>query len=103
MVSANGALKSILIKIICGYCKDYEGEIYIGSQHVYFHSPQVSFRKGIRRLHQITDKVVVPTTRITENLALNVFLDSATGLLYRRQNIQTRAPVLRTQLQSERP
>ena len=75
------------MKIICSYYEDYEGEIYIESQHVYLHSPQVSFRKGLRRLHQIIDKVVVPTTSITENLALNAYLDSATGLRYRRQHI----------------
>jgi len=56
LVGANGALKSILIKIICSYYEDYEGEIYIESQHVYLHSPQVSFRKGLRRLHQIIEK-----------------------------------------------
>ena len=87
MVGANGALKSILINIIYSYYEDYEGEIYIESQHVYLLSPQVSFRKGLRRLHQIIDKVVVPTTSITENLALNAYLDSATGLRYRRQHI----------------
>ena len=86
-MSSNGAGKSTLINIICSYYEDYEGEIYIESQHVYLHSPQVSFRKGPRRLHQIIDKVVVPTTSITENLALNAYLDSATGLRYRRQHI----------------
>ncbi len=88
-------LKSILIKIICSYYEDYEREIYIEAQHLYFHSPQFSFSKSIRRLHQIIGKDVVPTTSITENLALNAYLDSAAGLRNRRQHIQTRAPVLR--------
>ena len=91
LVGANGAGKSTLIKIICGYYEDYEGEIRIEGQRVRFHSPQDSFRQGIRTVHQIIDQGVVPTMSISENLALNELLDPATGLRYRRQHIRTRA------------
>ena len=84
LVGANGAGKSTLIKIICGYYEDYEGEIRIDGQRVRFHSPQDSFRQGIRTVHQIIDQGVVPTMSIAENLALNELLDPATGLRYRR-------------------
>ena len=88
---ANGAGKSTLIKIICGYYEDYEGEIRIDGQRVRFHSPQDSFRQGIRTVHQIIDQGVVPTMSIAENLALNELLDPATGLRYSRQHIRTSA------------
>ncbi|MEK9565137.1 MAG: ATP-binding cassette domain-containing protein, partial [Deltaproteobacteria bacterium] len=91
LVGANGAGKSTLIKIICGYYEDYEGEIRIDGQRVRFHSPQDSFRQGIRTVHQIIDQGVVPTMSIAENLALNELLDPATGLRYRRQHIRSRA------------
>ena len=91
LVGANGAGKSTLIKIICGYYEDYEGEIRIDGQRVRFHSPQDSFRQGIRTVHQIIDQGVVPTMSIAENLALNVLLDPATGLRYRRKHIRTSA------------
>ena len=91
LVGANGAGKSTLIKIICGYYGDYEGEIRIDSQSVRFHSPQDSFRQGIRTVHQIIDQGVVPTMSIAENLALNELLDPATGLRYRRKHIRTSA------------
>ena len=91
LVEANGASKSTLIKIICGYYEDYEGEIRIEGQRVRFHSPQDSFRQGIRKVHQIIDQGVVPTMSIAENLALNELLDPATGLRYRRQHIRTSA------------
>ena len=90
LVGANGASKSTLIKIICGYYEDYEGEIRIDGQRVRFHSPQDSFRQGIRTVHQIIDQGVVPTMSIAENLALNELLDPATGLRY-RQHIRTSA------------
>lgn len=89
LVGANGAGKSTLIKIICGYYEDYEGEIRIDGQRVRFHSPQDSFRQGIRTVHQIIDQGVVPTMSIAENLALNELLDPATGLRYRLQRIRT--------------
>jgi len=91
LVGANGAGKSTLIKIICGYYEDYEGEIRIDGQRVRFHSPQDSFRQGIRTVHQIIDQGVVPTMSIAENLALNELLDPATGLRYRRKHIRTSA------------
>ena len=91
LVGANGAGKSTLIKIICGYYEDYEGEIRIDGQRVRFHSPQDSFRQGIRTVHQIIDQGVVPSMSIAENLALNELLDPATRLRYRRQRIRTSA------------
>ena len=91
LVGANGAGKSTLIKIICGYYEDYEGKIRIDGQRVRFHSPQDSFRQGIRTVHQIIDQGVVPTMSIAENLALNELLDPATGLRYRRKHIRTSA------------
>ena len=91
LVGANGAGKSTLIKIICGYYEDYEGEIRIDGQRVRFHSPQDSFRQGIRTVHQIIDQGVVPTMSIAENLALNELLDPATGLRYRRKHIRASA------------
>ena len=91
LVGANGAGKSTLIKIICGYYEDYEGEIRIDGQRFRFHSPQDSFRQGIRTVHQIIDQGVVPTMSIAENLALNELLDPATGLRYRRKHIRTSA------------
>ena len=81
LVGANGAGKStLLIKTICVYYEDYEGEIRIDGQRVRFHSPQNSFRQGIRTVHQIIDQGVVPTMSVAENLALNELLDPATGL-----------------------
>ena len=91
LVGANGVGKSTLIKIICGYYEDYEGEIRIDGQRVRFRSHQDSFRQGIRTVHQIIDQGVVPTMSIAENLALNELLDPATGLRYRRQHIRTSA------------
>ena len=73
LVGANVAGKSTLIKIICGYYEDYEGEIRIDGQRVRFHSPQDSFRQGIRAVHQIIDQGVVPTMSIAENLALTSY------------------------------
>ena len=78
LVGANGAGKSTLIKIICGYYEDYEGEIRIDGQRVRFHSPQDSFRQGIRTVLQIIHQGVVPTMSIAENLSLNELLDPAT-------------------------
>ena len=91
LVGANRAGKSTLIKIICGYYEDYEGEIRIDGQRVRFHSPQDSFRQGIRTFLQIIHQGVVPTMSIAENLALNELLDPAPGLRYRRQHIRTSA------------
>ena len=89
LVGANGASKSTLIRTICGYYEDYEGEIRIEGQRVRFHSPQDSFRQGIRTFLQIIRQGVVPTMSIAENLALNELLDPATGLRYSRQHIRT--------------
>ena len=84
LLGANGVGKSTLIKIICGYYEDYEGEIRIDGQRVRFHSHQDSFRQGIRTVHQIIDQGVVPNMSIAENLALKELLDPVTGLRYRR-------------------
>lgn len=91
LVGANGAGKSTLIKIICGYYEDYEGKILIEGKKTYFNSPQESFRKGIRAVHQIIDQGVVPTMSIAENLALNELLDNEAGTFYRREYIRQRA------------
>lgn len=91
LVGANGAGKSTLIKVICGYYEDFEGEIRIEGKPVRFHSPQDSFRQGIRTVHQIIDQGVVPTMSIAENLALNELLDPANGIRYRREHIRQRA------------
>ena len=80
-----------------------KGEIWIDGQRVRFHSPQDSFRQGIRTVQQIIDQGVVSTMSIAENLALNELLDPETGLRYRRQHIRIRTQVLRSQLQLARP
>ncbi len=81
----------LLIKIICGYYEDYEGEIRIGRPTCSFSQSSRLFRQGIRTVHQIIDQGVVPTMSIAENLALNELLDPCNRLCYRRQHIRSRA------------
>ena len=98
LVSANGTGKSTLIKIICGYYEDYEGKIHIEGQRVHFQSPQDPFRQGIRTVQKIINQGVVLTISIAENLVLIGLFYPETGLRYRRQHLQIRTQVLRSQL-----
>lgn len=92
LVGANGAGKSTIIKIICGYYSDYQGDFYIGTQRCRLASPNEAYTQGIVAVHQLINQGVVPTLTVAENLVLGELLSGSNGdFRYKREKVRERA------------
>jgi simple sugar transport system ATP-binding protein len=99
-VGANGAGKSTVIKIICGYYSDYQGEFLIGTQPCRLTSPQEAYTRGIVAVHQLINQGVVPTLTVAENLVLGELLSGSNGdFRYRREKVRERARVIAARME----
>jgi ABC-type sugar transport system ATPase subunit len=69
LVGDNGCGKSTLMKILCGFQRQDEGEIFIKESHVDFHSVKDARAHGIEAVYQ--DLALIPQLTVFQNLFLN--------------------------------
>ncbi len=79
LLGDNGAGKSTLAKIIVGYYKPDEGEIYFEGKRVKFRSPADARRHGIEIVYQ--DMALVPYMNVYRNLFLGREFTKRIGFL----------------------
>ncbi len=65
LLGENGAGKSTLMKILSGFYRPDEGEIYLDGRRVSFHHPSDALRQGVGMLHQ--DPLDFPVMTVLEN------------------------------------
>lgn len=68
ILGENGAGKSTLMKVLSGFQRADQGEIWLDDRQVQIDSPQASGRLGIGMLHQ--DPLDVPAMRVLDNFLL---------------------------------
>jgi ABC-type sugar transport system ATPase subunit len=69
LVGDNGSGKSTFVKILSGFQRPDEGEIYIDNKQMEFHSVQDARKGGVETVYQ--DLALVPALTVYENLFLN--------------------------------
>lgn len=70
LVGENGAGKSTLMKILSGYHRDYNGEIFIKREKFHFNSTRESLAQGVGMIYQ--ELSVIKTLSVAENIFLGV-------------------------------
>jgi ribose transport system ATP-binding protein len=68
LVGENGAGKSTLMKILCGVYTDYNGEIFIDDEKIFFKNPWEAKHAGISIIHQ--ELSCIPDLTVAENIFL---------------------------------
>ncbi|MGA2546456.1 MAG: ATP-binding cassette domain-containing protein [Rectinemataceae bacterium] len=68
LIGDNGAGKTTLVNTLTGYCKPYEGKIYLDGQLVSFRSPKEAQRSGIETKYQGSS--LIETMSIANNFFL---------------------------------
>jgi ABC-type sugar transport system ATPase subunit len=68
LVGENGAGKSTIIKVLAGYHKPDDGQIFIDDHVVVFNNPRDSKKHGISVIHQ--ELLLVPHLSVAENICL---------------------------------
>ncbi|MBD3223973.1 MAG: ATP-binding cassette domain-containing protein, partial [Caldithrix sp.] len=68
LLGENGAGKSTLMKILCGILTDYDGNIILNGQRIYFKNPRDAENAGISIIHQELN--LVPDLSVAENIFL---------------------------------
>jgi len=68
LVGENGAGKSTLMKILSGVYTDYEGDIFIDDQKIFFKNPREAKESGISIIHQ--ELSCIPDLTVAENIFL---------------------------------
>ncbi len=79
VIGENGAGKSTLMKIISGVHLDFEGQVLLNGENVYFKNPKEAAEKGVAIIHQELN--LISHLSITENLFLGQELTTKMGLL----------------------
>lgn len=69
LVGDNGSGKSTFVKILSGFQRPDEGEIYIDNKQMEFHSVKDARKGGVETVYQ--DLALVPALTVYENLFLN--------------------------------
>jgi ABC-type uncharacterized transport system ATPase subunit len=70
LLGENGAGKSTLMNVLAGLYRPEAGEIFVGGQRVYFHSPQEAIAHGVGMVHQ--HFMLVATHTVAENMVLGL-------------------------------
>ena len=83
LVGDNAAGKSTLLKIIAGYYRPDEGEIYLDGERVEFNSPLEARLKGVEMIYQ--DLMLAPNLGVVDNIFLGREVKRAAFLLDRRK------------------
>jgi ribose transport system ATP-binding protein len=68
LVGENGAGKSTLMKILSGVYTDYDGEIFIDDEKIFFKNPWEAKHAGISIIHQ--ELSCIPDLTVAENIFL---------------------------------
>lgn len=68
LVGENGAGKSTLMKILSGVYSDYDGEVYIDDEKIFFKNPWEAKHRGISIIHQ--ELSCIPDLTVAENIFL---------------------------------
>jgi ribose transport system ATP-binding protein len=79
VIGENGAGKSTLMKIVSGVHQEFEGEILLNGQTVFFKNPKEAGENGVVIIHQELN--LISHLSITENLFLGQELTNRFGLL----------------------
>ncbi|MFW6259703.1 MAG: sugar ABC transporter ATP-binding protein [Tangfeifania sp.] len=97
VIGENGAGKSTLMKIVSGVHQDFEGEILLNGETVFFKNPKEAAEKGVVIIHQELN--LISHLTITENLFLGQELTSRFGLLdYPKMHKKAKELLTRLQL-----
>ncbi|MFW5823154.1 MAG: sugar ABC transporter ATP-binding protein [Tangfeifania sp.] len=97
VIGENGAGKSTLMKIVSGVHQDFEGEILLNGETVFFKNPKEAAEKGVVIIHQELN--LISHLSITENLFLGQELTNRFGLLdYPKMHKKAKELLTRLQL-----
>lgn len=88
LVGDNAAGKSTLLKIIAGYYKPDEGEIYLNGKRVEFHSPLEARLNGIEMVYQ--QLLLAPNLSVVDNIFLGRE-EKFMGILLNRKKMREKA------------
>ena len=69
LVGDNGCGKSTLVKILCGFHRQDDGEIFVEGERAVFHSVKSAREHGIETVYQ--DLALIPALSVYQNLFLN--------------------------------
>jgi simple sugar transport system ATP-binding protein len=91
LIGANGAGKSTLIKVLSGAHRADAGEVLMNGTAVDIVDPISAQRHGIGTVQQNPNDGVVLDMTVAENLALDTFVDRASGLMSNRRSTEAKA------------
>jgi ribose transport system ATP-binding protein len=97
VIGENGAGKSTLMKIVSGVHQDFEGEVLLNGETVFFKNPKEAAEEGVAIIHQELN--LISHLSITENLFLGQELTNRFGLLdYQKMHKKAKELLGRLQL-----
>ena len=85
IIGENGAGKSTLIKIITGYCKRENGDVYLNDTPINLKNPYDGIKMGIVSIYQDTN--LIPEVSIAEN----IFIGRNNYIFFNRERIIQKA------------
>ena len=98
VVGENGAGKSTLMKILSGVYQDYDGQVLLDGEEVYFSNPREAQGRGIAIIHQELN--LIPYLNVAENIFLGrEYVNRVELVDYRRMNRETKALLDKLNLQ----
>jgi ribose transport system ATP-binding protein len=97
VIGENGAGKSTLMKIVSGVHQEFEGEVLLNGETVFFKNPKEAAEKGVVIIHQELN--LISHLSITENLFLGQEITNKFGLLnYPKMHKKAKELLIRLQM-----